>query len=179
MNSSGFSIIPLTLQTTSEPFKLKDESSILNESGLNNSKLVNSEPFINAKTEEPPNLSNSSSQFMMNSYSSKIQEFILPNDDGLATFDSIYVDVIRNPIKMGDSKKSSTKKKSDLGLGSTENSCIYFIYFFFYFEIRNQIKLSTRTLIKKANLIYIFDRKAYFYVSLFCILKINRPKINS
>ena len=60
------------------------------------------------------------STFMVDSFSSKIQEVILPNENGIAKFESLSVDSIKLPLREGEQKPN---KKDRLSLGPNEGSC--------------------------------------------------------
>lgn len=125
----GFSIIPIILENNNTDLKMRNESAIMNESQV--TKLIagsstnEKELMNNFKTElsdvnqfaREPILEKSS--YMVDSYSSKIQEVITTNANGVLTFDHLVVEDIRHPMLEGKVELS----KRDSSLGPNEGSC--------------------------------------------------------
>lgn len=126
----GFSIIPVAFENNTD-LKLRSESAIIDVT-LNDGKLIavsstNEQEFINnlkseklQENKEQTLLENS--QYMVDSYSSKIPECVMSNENGSAIFESFLVEKIRLPLKEGETKSES--KDTNLGPNKGSYNCV-------------------------------------------------------
>ncbi len=125
----GFSIIPLTFENSSD-LKLRNESTIIEES--QNAKLIDGsstnehELVNNLKNENSQKDGNllENSQYIVDSYSSKIPEVVLMNQNGQVTFESLYIEQIKHPLVVGETSLDAKKnKQTDNNFGPRDGSC--------------------------------------------------------
>ncbi len=127
----GFSIIPLTIENSSD-LKLRNESAIIAEesqnikliagSSTNEHELISNIKKENSQKEYGEILEDS--QYIVDSYSSKIPEVVLSNENGQVTFESLYIESIKHPLIEGEAESDAKKsKRRDNSLGPHDGSC--------------------------------------------------------